>query len=125
MRSDPGTQWLLADARRLGLSIRQYESQFNIVLAPQEQAIAEQEVALGDLPLPATGHSSDPASFVPYDDEHMVRYDDAGTPRTALVNDVQLQQAALLLKNSRRRPRPAQLRERIGLVAPPLVKGVA
>lgn len=125
MATDLGTQWLLADAKRLGLTLRQYEQQFNLHLMPSDRDITENEIALSDQPIEATGYSSDPASFVPYDDEHMVRFEDAGGPQSALVTDDQLRKADLILRNSKIKPRPSELRRTLGFAAPSRVKSIA
>jgi hypothetical protein len=45
---DPALRVFLDDAKRQGLSIRQYEAKYRLLLLPQEQDIASHEVALNE-----------------------------------------------------------------------------
>lgn len=87
MTFDEGTRWLLADAKRLGMSVRQYEKQFRIKLPSGERDIAASESAIGDQPIQATGFSADPAEFVGQDDL-LVRYEDKEKHRRTAVLSV-------------------------------------
>ena len=106
---DPALDYFLADARRLGLSLRQYESQFKIQLAPSERAIFEKEMALGDQPIEAQGFSADPASFVGEDDV-AVRHEGG----VSVVDRPTLSRAALILDNGKPRT-PADMRKLLGI----------
>jgi hypothetical protein len=43
---DPALQWFLDDAKRQGLSVREYEAKYRILLLPARHAIASHESAL-------------------------------------------------------------------------------
>ena len=83
--NDPAIDWLLADARRQGLSVREYEKKYGIILLPSEHEIRTHETAITEamtstLPAPRapesfssgqkkTGRTRKPApSFAPYPD---------------------------------------------------------
>lgn len=79
MAHDPAIDVFIADAKRLGLSPRQYEQKFHIQLMPSEQAIRQHETTVGDLPVEAFGISTDDPDigFDPVDTvaEHLHRQD--------------------------------------------------
>lgn len=84
MALDEGTRWLLEDAKRLGMSVRQYEQQFRVKLPSGERDIAASESPIGDQPIQATGYSSDPADIIG-DDDILVRYEDTKKHRRTAV----------------------------------------
>lgn len=59
MATDPAVAIFLDDARRLGLSPRQYEDKFHINLMSAERSIRAHETTVGDLPVEAFGISYD------------------------------------------------------------------
>lgn len=48
MNADPATQWFLDDAKRQGLSVREYEAKYRIILLPSQHAIASHEMELSE-----------------------------------------------------------------------------
>lgn len=67
--ADPALQWFLDDAKRLGLSVREYEKRFDIILMPREKEVSSHETALDTVPVGAIGFSADPADIITEPDE--------------------------------------------------------
>lgn len=80
--ADPALQWFLDDAKRQGLSIREYEKRYKIVLMPQEHELSAHEFPIENAPVGAEQLLVNPLDSIEPEPHIMVRVDG----RTILVS---------------------------------------
>lgn len=80
--TDPALQWFLDDAKRQGLSIREYEKRYKIILMPKEHELAANEFPIENAPVGADQLLVDPPNDIEPEPHIMVRVDG----KTYLVN---------------------------------------
>lgn len=80
--ADPALQWFLDDAKRQGLSIREYEKRNKIILMPREHELSTNEFPIENAPVGAPQLLVDPLDSIEPEPQIMVRVDG----RTLLVN---------------------------------------